>query len=59
MPISNPSRGENCSTLGVDARSFESFAALTIEDDELIVYDTEHEAAWIQSDVYAVRNQMV
>lgn len=59
MAVSNPCPGENCATVGIDAISLDAFAAVDTDDGEMIVYDRENEDAWIQSDVYCPRNQIV
>lgn len=37
-------------TVGIDAQNYDRYASLATETDELIVYEHEKDAAWIQSD---------
>lgn len=46
-------------TLGIDATPLESFAAVDTADGQLIVYDRDDEAGWIQSDLYVSRDAMI
>lgn len=46
---------DDCSTVGVDARSLERYADVDTDDGARIVFDEDSEDAWIQSDVYYPR----
>lgn len=37
-------------TMGPDARAYGRYAAVTIDDDRITLYDIDEEEAWIQSD---------
>jgi hypothetical protein len=49
----------DCPTVGVDASPLERFAAVETDDGEMLVYDTDGEDAWIQSDLYYPRDACV
>jgi len=36
-------------TVGVDAPELQQYAAVSLEDGEVIIYDQDNEKAWIQS----------
>lgn len=36
-------------TVGVDAAEIKRYAAVTVEDSEVLIYDRDNEDAWIQS----------
>ncbi len=36
-------------TVGADARAFDGYGAVELDDDDLIVYDIDNEEGWIQS----------
>jgi len=38
-------------TVGIDAQEYDRYAALSTENQEVIIYDLAIETAWIQSDV--------
>lgn len=59
MSVSNPCPGEDCTTLGVDARSLDAYGCVTTQDGEVIVFDRDDEDAWIQSDVYDELTEVV
>jgi hypothetical protein len=40
---------EQYATVGVDAVDFERYGHIRLDDDEMIVYDTENDEAWLQS----------
>lgn len=42
--------GEAFTTLGPDARAYERYAQVELDEDTLLVYDIEVENAWISSD---------
>lgn len=46
----NTSDGDRFPTAGVEAQAFERLDGIRTDDGELIVYDRDREAAWIQSD---------
>lgn len=39
-------------TMGPDALSYDCYGSVTTAEDELIVYDTEENDAWVQSLLY-------
>lgn len=47
----------DCPTVGVEAPNLDRFAFVETDDGELLVYDTENEDAWIQSDVHFERSE--
>lgn len=46
-------------TLGVDAVPLSRYDDVEVEEGEMLVYDAEHEEAWIQSTVFADRADLV
>lgn len=38
-------------TMGPDARDYEQYAEVTLEEDHVLLYDRDDEEAWIKSDV--------
>lgn len=45
-------RDGDCPTVGADARELARFAAVETDAGDLLIYDEDEEAAWLQSDVY-------
>jgi hypothetical protein len=45
----------DCPTVGVEAMPLDEFADVDTDDGEMIVYDTDNDDAWIQSDLYYPR----
>lgn len=39
-------------TIGIDEHSLEDFAEITLETGHVLIYSTEEDEAWIQSDDY-------
>jgi len=37
-------------TIGIEARDRSRYADVRVDEEEVLIYDTETEAAWIQSD---------
>jgi hypothetical protein len=58
MPTNNYDANE-FSTLGVDAADFDGFDHVLLEDGDVIIYDRDHEDAWIQSDDYIQAGMML
>ncbi len=36
-------------TVGTDARSLDGYGAIELDEGDLVVYDIDHEAGWVQS----------
>lgn len=43
---------DDCPTVGVDGKPLERYRRVTTSEAEMLVYDREVDAAWIQSDLY-------
>lgn len=50
MSVHKTSDRDHQPSIGVDAVSFERYTAVQTDDKQLIVYDEQVEAAWVQSD---------
>lgn len=46
-------------TLGPDARAYERYAQVELDEDTVVVYDIEVETAWISSDMVVTLTEAV
>jgi len=49
----------DCPTVGVEATPLERYGDVATEDGQWLIYDLDHERAWIQSDLYLSRESCV
>jgi len=49
MSVRTDDGGTEYRTVGADATDLERYEDVTLEDGQVIIYDTDNEAAWLQS----------
>ena len=58
MTLETEARFVRFPSLGIDAVSFDRYSDIATDDDELIIYDEQHEDGWVQCDFWISAESM-